>query len=86
MYFGYVFDRWRELLPEVVKNINDMPKVMVHGVCRSGNEYRSQCIQNLLSQKWPETSLTIIASMFRLVKFKMACDHLMNLNSANLKT
>lgn len=56
---------WKDLFPPVLNLLSDYQKVMFNGLVTTGSQFRHQCIQSLMSMKWPSQILTPIAMMFR---------------------
>lgn len=56
--------RWKELFPEILKLLSEMPKITVHNEIKTGNEYCESIVKTLLSLRWPETVLSSIGAMF----------------------
>lgn len=60
---------WKDLFPPVLKLLSDYPKLMLNGIAITGPLFRQQCIQTLVTMKWPKQIFTPIAMMFRYVEF-----------------
>lgn len=56
--------RWKELFPELIKLLRDMPKVVINDEVKTGSEYCESMIKSLLTARWPETILSSIGAMF----------------------
>lgn len=56
--------RWKELFPELMKLLGDMPKIIVTGEVKTGSEYCDSQMKTLLAARWPETVLSSIGAMF----------------------
>ncbi|KAJ6650095.1 Fanconi anemia group I protein [Pseudolycoriella hygida] len=56
---------WKDLFPPVLQLISDSPKLMLNGIVTTGSQFRMQCIQSLITMKWPKQILTPIAMLFR---------------------
>lgn len=64
VHFWYLFLRWKELFPELMKLLGDMPKIIVQNEVKTGSEFCDSQIKNLLASRWPETVLSSIGAMF----------------------
>lgn len=59
--------RWKDLFPELMQLIINIPKILVNGIPMTGKEYRDQLFQSIITLRWPKEILTVIANMFRYV-------------------
>ncbi|XP_031616603.1 Fanconi anemia group I protein [Contarinia nasturtii] len=86
---------WKELFPELLKLLSDMPKIIVQNEVKTGSEFCDSQIKNLLASRWPETVLSSIGAMFlempimkndKLLILNKLCENLMKLEPQELPT
>lgn len=67
MYFKFKRHNssWKDLLPELIKLLQNNDELLCNGVPMSGAEYREQCVRQICTMRWPGTVLTPIAMMFQ---------------------
>lgn len=56
---------WKDLLPDVLKVLENQPQIAVDGVLIKGIEFRANTVNSLITMNWPIEIITSIADMFR---------------------
>lgn len=56
---------WKDLLPEALNVLMNLPHLSVNAITMSGSEYRDSTVKNLCSMRWPKEVMTPIADMFK---------------------
>ncbi|XP_050324049.1 Fanconi anemia group I protein isoform X1 [Bactrocera neohumeralis] len=61
---------WKDLLPDVLKVLENQPQLAVDGVLIKGIEFRANTVNSLITMNWPIEIITSIADMFRELNLK----------------